>query len=180
MWSTLEELLKKYDSPVIKASVREIVNELHFNGNKKYISLGYPNGAVIHHELGFINNKKFRRYLSLDFLGSSGKYLEIRGIPDRISYKNGKLYVDELKTTIHGKEDFIKRIGFDQLQLYMFITGIENGRLYIFYKDTNELVIDKEVTYNQDKVQDIVYKYLLVTLTKEKDRVEVYLKSSCY
>jgi hypothetical protein len=120
---------------------------------------------MIQYKLGFMNYEKFSKYVDM---GDS--YVKICGVPDRISYEDGKLYVDELKTTFSGRENYIRKVGTAQLQLYMMITGIDEGRLFIYYKDRNKLVHDSTVRYDENFARDIIRRYLKIRELKEECR----------
>jgi len=147
------------EGTVIKTSVGRIISELF---QTRYKNFGYNKGDILHYKLGFMNSEKFCRYYDLSIFGLSNTYLLICGVPDRISYEDGKLYVDELKTTITGRDSLVKKIGEVQLQLYMFLTGINRGRLYIYYKDRDELKLVEVVEYDPETFNNIILRYVLM------------------
>ena len=139
---------------IIKVSVGDIISELFYKRRRIY-SYGYQSGETLHYRLGFMNSEKFCRFIQYDNF-----VVKLCGVPDRISVENGIAYVDELKTTITGRENFIRKVGIVQLQLYMYITGIERGRLWIYYKDRDELVKDLEVYLDRNFVERLVKAYV--------------------
>lgn len=140
----------------------DVISEIFYT-KTTYNSFGFSQGNIIHYRLGFNNVEKFCRYMELD-----NYYVKLCGVPDRISYENGRLYVDELKTTITGKDNYIKSVGLAQLQLYMYITGISEGRLFIYYKDKGTLSLDTILQYDENKVKDILIKYITILEMKER------------
>jgi len=164
---TLDKIIEREFTvpPVIKTSVGKIIDEL-FHATRKYKSFEHPRGGVYHYKLGFMNAEKYSRYLPLDSFGLEGKYMLISGVPDNVSYENGQLFVDELKTTITGRESYVRKVGLAQLQLYMFITGIPRGRLFIYYKDKNELVLDRVVSFDKEEFSKIISKYVTILLAR--------------
>ena len=151
---SLDEILSE-QKQVLYASVGQIVSELFYT--RRYKSFGYSRGEVLHYKLGFVNSNKFCRYVEL-----GDYYIRLCGVPDRISYEDGKMYVDELKTTITNREGIVRKVGLAQLQLYMLITGIQYGRLFIYYKDREELVLDKELEYDENIARQILLRYIEV------------------
>jgi hypothetical protein len=161
MTETLDKLLGKR---VIRASIGEVVSEL-FYGNTKPNMQTAQNGTILQFKLGFLNSEKFCKYIELD-----NYYVKLCGVPDRIAYENGRLYVDELKVTTTNRGDFIRKVGIAQLQLYMAVTGINEGRLFIYYRDNNKLVLDTIVQYDENKVKDLLSKYITILEMREKYR----------
>lgn len=86
-------------------------------------------GTLWHARLGFIDIEVYRRYVEY-----KGELYRVSGRPDTI--KNGILY--ELKTYATGKAKQIK-IGWAQLSYYTFLTGIEEQRLVLFYRNTRRI-----------------------------------------
>ena len=141
------------DKKLYRFSVGQIITDMFYRGMPAKRSDGL-NGSILHYRLGFTNDQVYCRYLEL-----SDAYVLLCGAPDRISLED-KLYVDELKTTYSNSIDKMKRVGETQLQLYMFITGITDGRLYIYLKDQKRLLDPIHYKYDELKVYDIMYKYL--------------------
>jgi len=148
---------------LFNVSVSELISELFYP--RSFNPYEIKSGSMIQYKLGFMNYEKFSKYVDM---GDS--YVKICGVPDRISYEDGKLYVDELKTTFSGRENYIRKVGTAQLQLYMMITGIDEGRLFIYYKDRNKLVHDSTVRYDENFARDIIRRYLKIRELKEEFR----------
>lgn len=163
----LDQLLKK---GVIRVSISKIISELFYE-NRSFKTIS-QNGEMYHFRLGFTNTEKYCTYIPLDFMNYQEKYIEICGVPDRI-YCNDTCFVDELKTTVSFREEFARKVGYAQLQLYMLVTGVKRGRLYIYLKDKNVL---KENVYDFDKgfVFELIKRYL--TLLSEKRNIDELYK----
>jgi hypothetical protein len=157
-----ERLDKILGKKIIRVSIGDVISEL-FYGNIKPTTQVAQNGTILQYKLGFLNSEKFCKYIELD-----NYYVKLCGVPDRISYENGRLYVDELKVTTTNKGDFIRKVGTAQLQLYMAVTGINEGRLFIYYRDNNKLVLDTIVQYDENKVKDLLSKYIAILEMRER------------
>jgi len=141
------------DKKLIRLSVSKIINDLFYQG-QPYVRRDIASGDILHARLGFVGDEVYCRFLELD-----NAYVKLCGAPDKISYENGKLYVDELKTT-HNRLGFAERVAFTQLQLYMFLTGITRGRIFIYDKSRGELRMVKEVEYDENFVRNLLTKYV--------------------
>jgi len=150
------------EKKLTKLSVGYVISEL-FYGGMRYNMQAMQDGSILQYKLGFLNSEKFCRYVELE-----DRYIKLCGVPDRIAYENGRLYVDELKVTTTNNGDFIRKVGTAQLQLYMMLTGISEGRLFIYYKDRNELTLDTIIQYDENKAKDLLYKYITILEIKER------------
>jgi len=148
---TLDDIIS--ECKLLKVSVGKIIDTLYDFKKNRYNSL---KGSIIHYKLGFNNDELFQRYLDLSSYGYDNTYLLIRGVPDRIVLP----YVDELKTTVRNNDGIIIDVAVDQLQLYMFITGLDKGRLYIYYKDTKELELFDTYRFNRERFDDIIRTFM--------------------
>lgn len=150
-----------------KASTGSIINLLFYSGRHYTSNISYmDSGKNLHYKLGFTESEKYCRYISLDDIIGRQGYLKLCGVPDRISLED-KLYVDELKTTYSSNKDFAYSVGYAQLQLYMLITGIHNGRVYVYLKDKN-ILEHKVYDYNEAYAYELIKDYLEIILKQKK------------
>jgi len=141
------------DKKLIRLSVSKIINDL-FYGGQPYVKRDLTSGDLIHARLGFLGDEVYCRFIELEHA-----YVKLCGAPDRISYEGGRLYVDELKTT-YDRYDFAEQVAYVQLQLYMFLTGIRRGRIWIYDKNRGELRMVREITYDKNFVESLLRKYI--------------------
>ena len=152
-----------------KASVGSIINLLFYAGRTYTPSTGVTeNGKTLHYKLGFTESEKYCRYIPLDDIINESGYIRLCGVPDRISLED-KLYVDELKTTYSSHKEFAYSVGYAQLQLYMMITGIHDGRVYVYLKDRNTLEY-RVFQYDESVAKELIKDYLEVLL-RQKTRL---------
>lgn len=154
---SLDEYLDK-NLKIYRAGVGKIISALFYSDkNRNYH--GETSGSVLHYRLGFINDSLFCRYIDLSYMDING-YLHLCGTPDRIISEDNNLYVDELKTTSSRNHlDFIYAVGYAQLQLYMLLTGIKKGRVYVYIKDEDEMLYRK-VEYNESFAKGLIRDYI--------------------
>jgi len=141
------------DKRLIRLSVSKVISDLFYQG-QPFIKRDVVSGDVLHARLGFTGDEVYCRFMELE-----NSYVKLCGAPDRISLDQGRLYVDELKTT-YNRTEYMERVAFTQLQLYMFLTGIQRGRIFIYDKSKNELKIVREVTYDENFVRNLISKYI--------------------
>jgi len=141
------------DKKLIRLSVSKIITDL-FYSEKPFKRGNTTSGSVLHYRLGFTGDEVYCRFLELP-----ETYVKLCGAPDRIMLANGKLYVDELKTT-YNHQGYMEKVAYTQLQLYMFLTGIPNGRIWIYDKRRGELRMIREVEYNESFVVNLLRKYV--------------------
>ena len=142
-----------------KASVGSIINLLFYAGRTHIPNTNVAeNGKTLHYKLGFTESEKYCRYIPLDDIINVNGYLRLCGSPDRISLED-KLYVDELKTTYSSNKEFAYSVGYAQLQLYMMITGIHDGRVYVYLKDKNTLEY-RVFQYDENVAKELIREYL--------------------
>ena len=164
---TLDKYLSSIDTKtkeVIYLSVGEIISEKFYSNLPKYNGYRKTNGSVLHTRLGFTNDQVFCKYIE-----TPDYYVRLCGTPDRIAYENGVLYVDELKTTSYKDITFSKTVGEYQLQFYMFLTGIHNGRVYV-YQTTEKKLYEFPVKYDEKLVLQTLEDYLQVYEARRKFR----------
>ena len=138
---------------VLKASVGEIIDSLFYRPFKPWRQNGTRRGQILHYRLGFNNAELFQRYYQImDYI------ILVRGCPDRIQPP----YVDELKTCRHILHPKINKAAEYQLQLYMWLTGLTKGRLYVYYIDRGELVKEATYQYDPEKVYWVFFKWLVL------------------
>ena len=149
---------------ILRIGVSKIISEL-FYYDKNKSRQNFTSGDILHYRLGFIGDELYCRFMYLD-----DYIVKICGSPDRISYENGKLYVDELKT-VNSKSyiDFARKVAYVQLQFYMFLTGIRDGRIYIYIKPEDKLILDSVVQYDENFVVSVLKAYL--NLINQKKQV---------
>jgi len=146
-------MVENLDKRLIRLSVSRVISDL-FYGGKQPFRRDVVSGDVLHYRLGFTGDEVYCRFLELD-----NYYVKLCGSPDRISLEKGKLYVDELKTT-HNHQGFVEKVAYAQLQLYMFLTGIQLGRIWVYDKAKNELKMVGVVTYNESFVRELLRRYI--------------------
>lgn len=160
----LDSSQKRDPKDLIYLSVGEIISELFYDNLPKYGGYRRTRGYILHSKLGFVNDQSFCRYVETDKY-----YVRLCGTPDRISYENGVLYVDELKTTSSRDLSFSKAVGEYQVQFYMFITGIKNGRVYV-YQTLEKKLYEFQVEYNEELVMQTLEDYLQIYETRKRFR----------
>ncbi len=158
---TLDQYLSKKE--LIHVSVGDIIGELFYNNLPRSNGYAKTRGYILHNRLGFTNDQVFCRYIE-----NSNYYVRLCGAPDRISLED-KLYVDELKTTSNRDITFSKTVGEYQVQFYMFLTGIHNGRVFV-YQTSEKKLYSFEVKYNEDLVKQTLEDYLKLYEAKQKFR----------
>ncbi len=163
---SLDKYVDSYQNKkgLINVGVGRIISELFYDGTYRSNNHGETRGYILHSKLGFVNDQVFCRYIETDKY-----YVRLCGTPDRISYENGVLYVDELKTTSSRNIDFAKTVGEYQLQFYMYLTGIHNGRVYV-YQTLEKKLYEFRVEYNENLVLKTLEDYLQLYEARRKFR----------
>ena len=148
---TLDNILSKYT--IISVSVSKILSVIYDIPKSCYNSYY---SRILHYKLGFTNKQLFQRYIDLCDYNYDNVILLIRGVPDRILPP----YIDELKVTTKHRDKRIISIARDQLYLYMYLTGLNLGRIFIYYKDTNTLELKDIIKYDSNKLRAIIEKFI--------------------
>jgi len=146
-------MTENLDKRLIRLGVSRIITDL-FYGGKQPFRRDIVSGDVLHYRLGFTGDEVYCRFLELE-----NYYVKLCGSPDRIAIDNGRLYVDELKTT-YNHQGYMEKIAYTQLQLYMFLTGIHLGRIWVYDRSKGELKMVRVVTYNEDFVRELLQRYV--------------------
>ncbi len=136
------EKMKKND--VLTLTAGEISHLLMLR--PKRFSKGMVSGAKIHRDLGYNQSRIFARYYNHK-AGKAGNWILVVGKPDRI--KEGR--VEELKTFLgEFQRQVQEKVGFLQVQLYCWLTGLPKGFLYLYDIEKEKLV--KQVICSADTV----------------------------
>jgi len=141
------------DKKLIRLGVSKIITDLFYGGRQPF-RRDVMSGDVLHARLGFLGDEVYCRFLELP-----EAYVKLCGAPDRIVMEGGRLYVDELKTT-YNHQEYMERIAYVQLQLYMFLTGITRGRIFVYDKSKGELRMVREVEYDENFVRNLLSRYI--------------------
>ena len=143
----------KYTTKVYRLTVTQIVNtymNIPFSTRSKQ---HLKHCQYEHKKNGYNNKKMYERYyvVSIDTL------LHVRGIPDRVDPP----YVVEFKTCTHRTLETVVDYAEVQLHLYMWLTGLQKGRIDVYLKDTKELIKGYRYVYYDplfvDKILKTVY-----------------------
>jgi hypothetical protein len=163
---TLDKYIDSYQNKkeLINVGVGRIISELFYDNTYRQNNHNGTRGYILHSKLGFVNDQVFCRYIETDKY-----YVRLCGTPDRIVYEDGILYVDELKTTSSRNIDFARTVGEYQLQFYMFLTGIHNGRVYV-YSTIEKKLYEFPVKYDETLVLRTLEDYLKLYEAKLKFR----------
>lgn len=144
----------------IKISASEIASLIVYGPLRNF---SYTNqekmdiGRYAHLKFGFTNVKKFTRFIVID------DYLvEITGYPDRIDYNNAT--IEELKT--FNRRDLSKqeKAGIIQLQIYLFLTGMTKGKIYLFNVEGEKITKRLEIEYDENQIIDYIKKAITIKL----------------
>jgi len=153
VWRSLDNIIEKSEKKYIRTSVGRIINELYYS-NYKPRRFSVEDGISIHYKLGFVNERKYCRFYTTD------RYIfDICGIPDRVVVED-KVYVDELKTTVSWRKgNKVIRAGLQQLNMYLYLTGAELGRLFVYYKDKQQLTLHSTISFNEKAMSHMLLTY---------------------
>ena len=135
---------------VYKLSVSDIC-KLYFFDTLQISNEVCKRGVKEHEKNGYNNKKLFERYYQIEL----DTILQIRGIPDAIEPP----YVIEFKTCSRKTLETVVDYAEIQLHLYMWLTGLEKGRVDVYFKDTKQLVKGyRYVDYNESLAKNIIMK----------------------
>ncbi|HIP90593.1 MAG TPA: hypothetical protein EYH22_03520 [Candidatus Nanopusillus sp.] len=138
----------------------EVVN-IHYISVSKLIKLYFDidysrvnykravTGIKEHNKNGYTNKKIYERYYQVDL----DNILLVRGVPDRIDPP----YIIEFKTTTVPNLERVVNYSEIQTQLYMWLTGLQRGRIDIYLTDRKKFFRGyKYLEYNEDLAEEVI------------------------
>ena len=164
-----------------KISVGEIIRYLFYLDNE--LSGRRPPERVLrtgiwyHEKLGFNQPTLFQKYFKYPD-GYRDEHWLVRGVPDRIEERDGRLYVGELKTirrpTKRRKEKTIE-IGGTQANIYSWLTGAEEYEVYLYLIPDDRMEVYR-FDYDEEKAEQDIREG--IRIKKELERFRRELKPS--
>lgn len=164
-----------------KISVGEIIRYLYYLDNE--LSGHRPperilrSGVWYHEKLGFNQPNLFQKYFKYPN-GYKDEYWLVRGVPDRIEEREGKLYVGELKTIrkpSKGRKKRALEVGSSQANIYCWLTGAEEYEVYLYTIPLDTMEIHR-FDYDEEKAKEDISEG--IRIKKELERLRRELKSS--